>query len=150
MATPRKTYVLKRGQYDQHGDVVSAGMPASLPAWLPALPNNRLGLAKWLVAPSHPLTARVAVNQWWQTLFGTGIDETVEDLGSQGAWPSSSAELLDWLACELKFAAIGMSKLMLKLDGNSISYLSSVFLHVTPELLEPRSEELDCWQEVRY
>lgn len=93
----RKTHVLVRGQYDQHGQVVTAGVPALL-----NLPNqgsvaNRLELAKWLTDANHPLTSRVVVNRYWQMLMGTGIVKTTEDFGSQGEWPSHP-ELLDWLA----------------------------------------------------
>lgn len=100
LSTPRKTHILKRGQYDQPGEVVSAGVPDSLPKLPREVPLNRLGLARWLVDPGNPLTARVAVNRWWEMLFGAGIVETAEDFGVQGAWPSHP-ELLDWLATEL-------------------------------------------------
>ncbi|MBX9681955.1 MAG: DUF1553 domain-containing protein [Gemmataceae bacterium] len=100
MPTPRKTRLLKRGQFDAPGEEVATEVPGSLPPLKKDAPRNRLGLAQWLVEPNHPLTARVAVNRWWEMLFGTGIVETVEDFGSQGAWPSHP-ELLDWLATEL-------------------------------------------------
>jgi Protein of unknown function (DUF1549)/Protein of unknown function (DUF1553)/Concanavalin A-like lectin/glucanases superfamily/Planctomycete cytochrome C len=97
MPRPRPTYLLKRGAYDAPTDRVEPGTPASLPPFESSWPRNRLGLAHWLTGPQHPLTARVAVNRWWQALFGHGIVVTPEDFGSQGQLPSHS-ELLDWLA----------------------------------------------------
>ncbi len=99
MKKTRKTYVLRRGQYDQRGEVVSAGVLELLKQQSKSAPNNRLGLAQWIVDPGHPLTARVAVNRYWQQLFGTGIVKTVEDFGTQGELPSHPA-LLDTLAIE--------------------------------------------------
>lgn len=99
--SPRMTYVLNRGNYAQpkKDEPVQPGVPASLGALAADLPPNRLGLAKWLASPTHPLTARVAVNRLWQQLFGQGLVRTVEDFGSQGEWPSHP-ELLDWLATD--------------------------------------------------
>ncbi len=113
--TPRRqTFLLRRGQYDQRGEQVSPGLPAVFV--VPPLGGNnadsnsippeggttssRLDLARWLTSPSHPLTARVAVNRWWEMFFGTGLVETSEDFGLQGSLPSHP-ELLDWLATEL-------------------------------------------------
>jgi hypothetical protein len=99
MEKPRDTFIRMRGAYDQLGEKVTAGTPAALPALPTGEPSNRLGLARWLVSPQHPLTARVAVNRMWQMFFGTGLVKTAEDFGSQGDWPSHP-ELLDWLARE--------------------------------------------------
>lgn len=96
----RPSYLLKRGAYDARGEQVPANVPASLLPFPENAPDNRLGFAKWLVDPRHPLTARVAVNRWWEMYFGTGIVETTEDFGVQGSYPSHP-ELLDWLASEL-------------------------------------------------
>ncbi|GAA0712286.1 DUF1553 domain-containing protein [Aquimarina litoralis] len=93
----RKTYLLERGQYHAHGEEVFSNTPSSLPAMSDDLPKNRLGLAKWLTDSKHPLTARVAVNRYWQNFFGKGIVETSEDFGNQGSLPTHP-ELLDWLA----------------------------------------------------
>jgi hypothetical protein len=99
MSTPRDTFVLLRGSYDKPGDKVTPTVPACLPPLPDGAPHNRLGLARWLVDPANPLTARVAVNRFWQMYFGTGLVKTVEDFGSQGEQPSHP-ELLDWLATE--------------------------------------------------
>lgn len=98
--TLRPTYILQRGLYDSPGLEVSAGTPESILPFTDDMPPNRLGLAKWLFEPEHPLTARVVVNRYWQMIFGRGLVNTPEDFGNQGALPSHPA-LLDWLAVEL-------------------------------------------------
>ena len=103
-AANRKTPMLVRGAYDQHGEIVTAGVPAFFGSLPEDSEVDRLALARWLTDPSHPLTARVTVNRYWQMLFGTGLVKTTEDFGSQGEWPSHP-ELLDWLAAE--FVASG-------------------------------------------
>ncbi len=120
MAKPRESAVLARGDYRNRGEVVKPGVPSMLPPLPKDAPLNRLTLANWLVDPSHPLTARVAVNRYWQLYFGTGIVKTVEDFGSQGE-PPSHPELLDWLATE--FIRTGWDvKAMQKLIVTSAAY----------------------------
>ena len=99
METPRQSRLLIRGAYDKPGEKVAPKVPAMLPPLPDGAPNNRLGLARWLVDRTNPLTARVTVNRFWQSYFGAGIVKTVEDFGSQGEWPSHMG-LLDWLAVE--------------------------------------------------
>ena len=96
---PRSTYVLERGSYEARGQRVKPGTPASLLPFPKDQPRNRLGLARWLTHPDHPLTARVAVNRLWHIVFGRGIVPTLENFGSQGDAPSHP-KLLDCLALE--------------------------------------------------
>ncbi len=132
MATPRETRVLVRGQYDHPGDLVAPGTPASLPPLPKDAPPNRLGLARWLIEPQHPLMARVTVNRFWKNIMGTGIVKTLNDFGSQGEWPSHP-ELIDWLATE--FTGSGWDvKHLVKLIVTSSTYRQSA--KVTPELKE--------------
>ncbi|MEQ1860938.1 MAG: DUF1553 domain-containing protein [Chthoniobacteraceae bacterium] len=120
---PRTTHLLMRGQYDQHGEEVHAGVPASLPPFPADAPRDRLGFARWLVSPSNPLTARVAVNRLWQQCFGEGLVRTVNDFGAQGEPPTHPA-LLDWLA--VRFVEIGWDlKATLKLIVTSATYRQS-------------------------
>jgi mono/diheme cytochrome c family protein len=98
-AKPRETYVQIGGDFTRKGEQVSPGVPAVLPS-LPAVNHpNRLDLARWLVDPRNPLTARVTVNRIWQHYFGKGLVETENDFGTQGSLPTHP-ELLDWLATE--------------------------------------------------
>ena len=101
MDEPRPTHVLVRGDFRVKGERVGPGVPAFLPPLPDGVPSNRLGLARWLVDPGHPLTARVTVNRLWALFFGNGIVSTLNDFGSQGEWPSHP-ELLDWLAVRFR------------------------------------------------
>jgi hypothetical protein len=134
--TPRDSFVLKRGAYNAPGETVDPGVPSVLPPLRKDWKNNRLGLARWLVDPSNPLTARVIVNRFWQMLFGVGLVKTVEDFGSQGEWPIH-AELLDWLATQFIDSSWDV-KAILKTMVTSAAYRRSS--HVTPELLEKDPE----------
>jgi hypothetical protein len=131
MSPPRPTHVLIRGQYDQHGHRVEPGVPGTIAPWPEGLRPDRLGLARWLVAPANPLSARVAVNRDWQMLFGNGLVRTVDDFGSQGE-PPSHPELLDWLATELIRSGWDV-KAVLRLMVTSATYRQSS--RVTPEAL---------------
>ncbi|MCH1504522.1 MAG: PSD1 and planctomycete cytochrome C domain-containing protein, partial [Verrucomicrobiales bacterium] len=83
----RPTYILKTGLYDQRGEEVEAGVPEALPPLPDPEDADRLDLARWLVSPDHPLTARVTVNRFWQMLFGIGLVKTAEDFGVQSEYP---------------------------------------------------------------
>ncbi len=131
---PRDTFLLARGDYRNKTDKVFAATPAVLPALKTAKPERatRLDLARWLVDPSHPLTARVTVNRYWFMYFGTGLVKTTEDFGAQGEAPSNPA-LLDWLATE--FIRTGWDvKAMQRLIVTSATYRQSS--KVTPTLRE--------------
>ncbi|WP_018615590.1 PSD1 and planctomycete cytochrome C domain-containing protein [Segetibacter koreensis] len=99
--TLRKTFILLRGNYDQHGDEVEPSTPHSILPFPKEYPHNRLGLSKWLFNPQNPLTARVFVNRLWQEFFGKGIVKSAADFGMQGSLPSHPA-LLDWLAVDFR------------------------------------------------
>lgn len=124
------TYIRERGTFTSKGELVYADIPSAL-GTLPkdAMPN-RLGLAQWLVSDDNPLTARVTVNRFWETLFGHGLVETSEDFGTQGD-PPTHPELLDWLATEFMEKGWSMKKIQ-RLMVTSAAYREDS--HVTPEL----------------
>lgn len=133
---PRETFILLRGAYDRYGEKVSCGTPEALPPLPKDAPPNRLGLARWLVAPDNPLTARVAMNRLWQQLFGVGLVKTAEDFGLQGERPSHP-ELLDWLAVTFQRGSRAQTpwnvRAMVRLIVSSSTYRQSS--RVTPALL---------------
>ncbi len=100
LAEPREAYIHLGGEFTRRGDPVQPDVPAVLPPLKAQSRPNRLDLARWLVDPGHPLTARVTVNRIWQRYFGAGLVDTENDFGIQGTRPSHPA-LLDWLASEL-------------------------------------------------
>ncbi|HRH99256.1 MAG TPA: DUF1553 domain-containing protein, partial [Prosthecobacter sp.] len=124
LAQPRETFTLEKGAYDKPTTTkVSFTVPASLPPMPKDAPNNRLGLAQWIVSRDNPLTARVTVNRFWQAFFGVGLVKTAEDFGVQGESPLHR-ELLDWLAAE--FIGSGWDvKALLRLIVTSETYQQS-------------------------
>ena len=136
LPTPRQTHILIRGEYDKLGERVEPGLPKLFGALPEGAPMNRLGLARWVVKSDNPLTARVAVNRFWEKFFGVGLVKTSENFGSQADWPSHP-ELLDWLATE--FVRVGWDmKAIQKEMVMSAAYRQSAA--VTPELVERDAE----------
>ena len=133
---PRDSFILVRGQYDKYGDKVEPNVPASLSALPEGAPQNRLALAKWLVSKENPLTARVTVNRFWQTIFGVGLVKTSEDFGVQGERPSHP-DLLDWLAVEFQESGWDV-KHIIRLMVTSATYKQS---SKTPKGLAERDPE---------
>ena len=138
MAEPRQAYILNRGAYDQPADPVSPNTPKSIGTFDENYPDNRLGLAEWLLSEENALFTRVTVNRFWQQFFGKGIVSTTEDFGNQGALPTHP-ELLDWMA--IKFREEGWNvKALLKYIAMSATYRQSA--KVTPKLYEADPENL--------
>jgi hypothetical protein len=129
---PARAFLLFRGEYDKRREQLTAGTPALLPPMPADLPKNRLGLARWLLLPEQPLTTRVAVNRFWQEVFGAGLVRTSEDFGVNGELPSHP-ELLDWLAIEFRASGWDVKRLFRLLVGSAAYRQAAV---ATPEKLE--------------
>ncbi len=119
LSKPRQAHVLNRGSYDAPGEPVERGVPVVLNPLRKSgqhidAGSNRLDFARWLVDPAHPLTSRVAVNRFWQTLFGIGLVKTVDDFGSQGELPSHP-ELLDYLAVDFRLSRWNVKAIIKKM-----------------------------------
>jgi hypothetical protein len=123
MANRRATYILNKGLYNDRGEEVKMGTPEILPPIDAKLPENRLGMARWLMSGNNPLTARVTVNRFWQQLFGVGLVKTSEDFGSQGETPELQ-ELLDYLAVSFRESGWDI-KAMMRLIVTSATYRQS-------------------------
>ncbi|MEM7371630.1 MAG: DUF1553 domain-containing protein [Bacteroidota bacterium] len=129
----RTSRVFERGNWLVHGDTVYPNVPQVLNSFPTDFPANRLGLAKWLVHPENPLTARVIVNRFWEQMFGIGLVETLEDFGTQGEKPSHP-DMLDWLASNFIHQQQWHVKHLLKEIVMSATYRQSSA--VTADLLE--------------
>jgi hypothetical protein len=135
----RRTYIFERGNFLLPTREVQPDVPASMPGMPEDAPQNRLGMARWLVSETNPLTARVTVNRFWEQIFGLGIVETLEDFGTQGMAPSHP-QLLDWLAVSFVQDHHWSVKSMLKQIVMSATYQQRS--HVTPEHLERDARNL--------
>ena len=143
-AEKRQAHILERGEYTLKRDPVESAVPEWLGTSKEDAPNNRLGLAQWLVDPSHPLTSRVTVNRLWQQFFGIGIVRTSEDFGVQGERPVHP-ELLDWLAIE--FIENGWD-----VQAFQKTLLLSAPISNPRESLSPigrQTRKIGCWQVAR-
>ncbi len=144
--TPRETHLLTQGDFSRPAETVTPGLPAVLPR-LNAKEPNRLDLARWLVDPANPLTARVTINRLWQVYFGRGLVETENDFGTQGT-PPSHPELLDWLATE--FIARGWSlKAMHRLIVTSAAYRQSSRIRPDLASIDPENRLLARQSRIR-
>jgi hypothetical protein len=137
---PRPTKILNRGEYLSPTDDVTPGVPAFLPPMPEGAPANRLGFARWLFQPEHPLTARVQVNRLWQYFFGTGLIKTSEDLGVQSEVPVHG-ELLDWLAVEFRENGWSQKKII-RLIVTSATYRQSSRLTPASGQLDPENRHI--------
>jgi hypothetical protein len=129
----RPTHIFERGNFLTKGDAVAPASPAALNPFPAGEPRNRLGLARWLVSPDNPLTARVIVNRFWEQVFGAGLVETVEDFGTQGEKPSHP-EMLDWLALRFQGDLGWSAKRLLREMVTSATFCQAS--RVSPALLE--------------
>jgi hypothetical protein len=135
MAKPRDTYILARGDYRNQTEKVTPAVPALFSPLPKDAPANRLSVAQWLFSRQHPLTARVAVNRYWQLYFGIGLVKTAEDFGSQGD-PPVQRELLDWLATEFQthWDVKAMQRLIVtSATYRQVSQVSAALLEKDPE-----------------
>jgi ubiquinone/menaquinone biosynthesis C-methylase UbiE len=122
--TPRDSFILLRGAYDKYGEKVTPGVIESLAPPPGDAPPNRLTLARWLIDPRHPLTARVIVNRYWQLLLGNGLVKTPEDFGVQSEMPSHP-ELLDMLAVEFRDGGWDLKALVRRIVTSAVYKRSS-------------------------
>ena len=146
MDSVRPTHRLHRGEYNQPRELVKMGTPSAVADFPIDLPTNRLGLTQWLFAPTNPLTARVAVNRYWQMLFGHGLVRTPHDFGVQGQRPTHP-ELLDWLAIQFRESGWNI-RALLKLIVTSSTYQQASTIMPKPNQIDPDNRLL--WRSPTY
>lgn len=129
----RASYVFERGNWLVKGDEVKPDVPHSLNPFPAKMKHNRLGLAMWLTDKKNPLTARTMVNRIWEQLFGAGLVETLEDMGTQGSTPTH-AELLDWLSYQFMNADNWSTKKLVRKIVMSNAYRQDA--KIAPGLLQ--------------
>jgi hypothetical protein len=134
MPKRKKAFVLKRGNYDAPGEEVFPDTPEFILKFPDNLPKNRYGLAQWLTHEDNPLTARVAVNRFWQNFFGVGLVKTTEDFGNQGELPSHP-QLLDWLAVEFRESGWDIKQL------NKLIVMSATYRQESKSTKEQREKD---------
>ena len=139
-AKQRPTHVLIRGEYDKPGERVEPAAPSSIMKFSPDLPKDRSGLARWITDPENPLAARVAVNRYWQMIFGNGIVKTSEDLGTQGRRPSHES-LLDYLAVDFVESGWNVKRLIREIVTSATYRQSSKVIQDVVEM-DPENELL--------
>ncbi len=136
----RKTYILERGEYNKPTKEVQRDVPDKILSFSTEYPKDRLGLSRWLFDKNNPLTARVAVNRYWQMIFGKGLVSTANDFGNQGAMPSHP-ELLDWLAVDFEESGWDLRKLI-RTMVTSTTYKQSSKASSELRELDPNNELL--------
>jgi hypothetical protein len=136
----RKTYILERGEYNKPGMEVQRGVPDKILGFSAEYSKDRFGLSKWLFDKNNPLTARVAVNRYWQMIFGRGLVATANDFGNQGSMPSHP-ELLDWLAINFVESGWDLRELIRKMV-TSTTYKQSSKANSKLRELDPNNELL--------
>jgi hypothetical protein len=136
----RQNYIHLRGDFRSQGSAVEPDVPAILPRLPAEEKRDRLALARWLVSPENPLTARVVVNRVWQEMFGRGIVATPDDFGLQGARPTHP-ELLDWLASDFRQAGWGFKRLLRTIVLSS-TYRQSSIRRKDLDLVDPTNQLL--------
>ncbi len=132
LESPRPTYLLARGNYDAPTDLVQPKTPEVLPPFEDGWSEDRLGLAKWMVDRDNPLTARVAVNRYWQLLMGEGLVRTPEDFGNQAS-PPTHPKLLDWLAADFIEHGWDVKRLLRQIVSSATYRQSS---EASPEMIQ--------------